>query len=92
MHGVYMVSNRTPSTQPLLPFLTTAPIQSGQRPCLVVAGNSNMVKIGLSTPILTLEITAAYGHEPIANLMQMGSENVRPETVMGLYTVYLRFR
>ncbi|KAK1579082.1 hypothetical protein Q3G72_035410 [Acer saccharum] len=84
------VSNRTPSTQPLLPYITTAPIRFGQqRPCvkvvlaagnLVVAGNSNMVKIGFSTPTVTL---AAYGHEPIAKLMQMGTENVRPETVMG---------
>ncbi|KAK3187671.1 hypothetical protein Dsin_027232 [Dipteronia sinensis] len=49
-----------------------------------------MVKNGFSTPFLTFATLAAYGHEPIANLMQMGSENVRPETVMGLYTVYLR--
>ncbi|TXG68340.1 hypothetical protein EZV62_003275 [Acer yangbiense] len=59
--------------------------RSRQQPSLVVARNSNMVKNGVSTPTITL---AAYGHEPIANLMQMGSENVRPETVMGLYTVY----
>ncbi|KAK0598599.1 hypothetical protein LWI29_036201 [Acer saccharum] len=58
-----------------------------KRPCLVVAGNSNMVKIGLLTPTLTSATKAAYGHEPIANLMQMGSANVRPETVTGLYTV-----
>ncbi|KAK3220309.1 hypothetical protein Dsin_014279 [Dipteronia sinensis] len=70
--------------QPLVTYKTTIATRIGQQPCLVVARNSNMVKNGFSTPTVTL---AAYGHEPIANLMQMGSENVRPETVTGLYTV-----
>ncbi|KAK3172236.1 hypothetical protein Dsin_032720 [Dipteronia sinensis] len=70
--------------QPLVTYKTTVATRIGQQPCLVVARNSNMVKNGFSTPTVTL---AAYGHEPIANLMQMGSENVRPETVTGLYTV-----